>query len=189
MILVSSAMVMILKSVLSIWLQWVSTRRFADYELEIGSILFQSYIRAPWTERMKRSTTELVRMIDVGIANTVSGVLFPAVTLPAQALTFASVLVVLVAASWQTALSTVLYLGIIAAFLYLWLSKKSYEAGKVNRDAAQRMSTLVSEMLAALKEITLRDKAEEVGGIVLHSRERAARSRSNIRFISSVPSL
>ena len=127
---------MILKSVLNIWLQWVSTRKFADYELEIGSILFQSYIRAPWTERMKRSTTELVRMIDVGIANTVSGVLFPAVTLPAQALTFASVLVVLVAASWQTALSTVLYLGIIAAFLYLWLSKKSYEAGKVNRDAA-----------------------------------------------------
>jgi len=187
LILVASAGVMILKSVLNIWLQWVSTRKFADYELEIGTVLFQSYIRAPWTERMKRSTTELVRMIDVGIANTVSGVLFPAVTLPAQALTFASVLVVLVAASWQTALSTVIYLGIIAAFLYLWLSKKSYEAGQVNRDAAMRMSTLVAEMLAALKEITLRDKAEEVGGIVLQSRERAARSRSNIRFMSTVP--
>ncbi|HEX9227155.1 MAG TPA: ABC transporter ATP-binding protein [Arthrobacter sp.] len=187
LILVGSALVMILKSVLNIWLQWVSTRKFADYELEIGSILFQSYIRAPWTERMKRSTTELVRMIDVGIANTVSGVLFPAVTLPAQALTFVSVLIVLVVASWQTALVTVIYLGIIAAFLYLWLSKKSYEAGRVNRDAAMRMSTLVAEMLAALKEITLRDKAQEVGNIVLHSRERAARSRSNIRFMSAVP--
>ena len=82
---------------------------------------------------------------------------------------------------------TVIYLGIIAAFLYLWLSKKSYEAGRVNRDAAMRMSTLVAEMLAALKEITLRDKAQEVGNIVLHSRERAARSRSNIRFMSAVP--
>lgn len=187
LILVSSAGVMILKSVLNIWLQWVSTRKFAEYELEIGTILFQSYIRAPWTERMKRSTTELVRMIDVGIANTVSGVLFPAVSLPAQALTFASVLVVVIGASWQTALATVIYLGAIAAFLYLWLSKKSYEAGKVNRDAAMRMSTLVSEMLGALKEITLRDKADEVGAIVMHSRERAARSRSNIRFMSSVP--
>ena len=88
-LLVGAAMVMILKSVLSIWLQWVSTRRFAEYEMEIGTVLFESYIRAPWTERMKRSTTELVRMIDVGIANTVSGVLFPAVILPAQALTFA----------------------------------------------------------------------------------------------------
>jgi ATP-binding cassette, subfamily B, bacterial PglK len=187
LLLVSSAMVMILKSVLNIWLQWISTRKFADYELDIGTVLFQSYIRAPWTVRMKRSTTELVRMIDVGIANTVAGVLLPAVTLPAQALTFASVLVVLIGASWQTALATVIYLGAIAAFLYLWLSKKSYEAGKVNRDAAMRMSTLVSEMLGALKEITLRDKAEEVGAIVMQSRERAARSRSNIRFMATVP--
>lgn len=186
-VLVAAASVMILKSFLNIWLQWVSTRKFADYELEIGTVLFQSYIRAPWTSRQNRSTTELVRMIDVGIANTIAGVLFPAVVLPSQALTFASVLVILVAASWQTAIITVIYLGLIAAFLYLYLSKKSYEAGRINRDSAMRMSTLVSEMLAALKEITLRDKANEVGDIVYISREKAARSRSNIRFLAAVP--
>lgn len=186
-ILIASAGVMILKSFLNIWLQWISTRKFADYELEIGTVLFQSYIRAPWISRQNRSTSELVRMIDVGIANTISGVLFPAVVLPAQALTFVSVFVILVAASWQTALITVVYLGIIAAFLYLYLSRKSYEAGRVNRDAAMRMSTLVAEMLAALKEITLRDKANEVGDVVYISREKAARSRSNIRFLATVP--
>ncbi|WP_245346523.1 ABC transporter ATP-binding protein [Arthrobacter stackebrandtii] len=178
---------MILKSFLNIWLQWISTRKFADYELEIGTALFQSYIRAPWISRQNRSTSELVRMIDVGIANTISGVLVPAVVLPAQILTFASVLMILVVSSWQTALITVVYLGAIAAFLYLYLSKKSYQAGRVNRDAAMRMSTLVAEMLAALKEITLRDEAEEVGDVVFISREKAARSRSNIRFLSSVP--
>ena len=187
LILVGSALVMILKSVLNIWLQWVSTRKFADYELEIGTILFQSYIRAPWTERMKRSTTELVRMIDVGIANTVSGVLFPAVTLPAQALTFVSVLIVLVGRVVADRSGDGHLPRHHRRVPVLWLSKKSYEAGRVNRDAAMRMSTLVAEMLAALKEITLRDKAQEVGNIVLHSRERAARSRSNIRFMSAVP--
>ncbi len=186
-ILISAAAVMILKSFLNIWLQWISTRKFADYELEIGTALFQSYIRAPWISRQNRSTSELVRMIDVGIANTISGVLVPAVVLPAQILTFASVLMILVVSSWQTALITVVYLGAIAAFLYLYLSRKSYQAGRVNRDAAMRMSTLVAEMLAALKEITLRDKAEEVGDVVFISREKAARSRSNIRFLSSVP--
>lgn len=186
-ILIAAAAVMILKSFLNIWLQWVSTRKFADYELEIGTVLFQSYIRAPWISRQNRSTSELVRMIDVGIANTISGVLFPAVILPAQALTFASVFVILVVSSWQTALITVVYLGGIAAFLYLYLSKKSYEAGRVNRDAGLRMSTLVAEMLAALKEITLRDKAGEVGDVVYISREKAARSRSNIRFLATVP--
>lgn len=186
-VLVGAALVMILKSFLNIWLQWVSTRKFADYELEIGTILFQSYIRAPWTERMKRSSSELVRMIDVGIANTVSGVLFPAVALPAQALTFVSVLFVLIGASWQTALVTVIYLSIIAAFLYLWLTKKSYAAGRINRDASSKMAKLVTEMLGALKEITLRDKADEVGDVVMISRERTARSRSNIRFMGTVP--
>lgn len=186
-VLVGSALVMIIKSFLNIWLQWVSTRKFADYELEIGTVLFQSYIRAPWTERMKRSSSELVRMIDVGIANTVSGVLFPAVALPAQVLTFFSVLLVLVVASWQTALVTLIYLGIIAAFLYLWLTKKSYVAGRVNRDASSKMAKLVTEMLAALKEITLRDKADEVADVVMISRERTARSRSNIRFMGAVP--
>lgn len=186
-VLIVAAAVMILKSFLNIWLQWVSTRKFADYELEIGTVLFQSYIKAPWISRQNRSTSELVRMIDVGIANTISGVLFPAVVLPAQALTFLSVFVILVVASWQTALITVIYLGIIAAFLYLYLSRKSYEAGRVNRDAAMRMSTLVAEMLAALKEITLRDKADEVGDVVYLSREKAARSRSNIRFLATVP--
>lgn len=186
-VLVGAALVMILKSFLNIWLQWISTRKFADYELEIGTVLFQSYIRAPWTERMKRSSSELVRMIDVGIANTVSGVLFPAVALPAQVLTFVSVLFVLIGASWQTALVTVIYLSIIAAFLYLWLSKKSYVAGRVNRDASSKMAKLVTEMLGALKEITLRDKADEVGDVVMISRERTARSRSNIRFMATVP--
>lgn len=186
-ILICSAAVMILKSFLNIGLQWVSTRKFADYELEIGTVLFQSYIRAPWISRQNRSTSELVRMIDVGIANTISGVLFPAVVLPSQALTFVSVLVILVSASWQTALITVIYLGLIGAFLYLYLSKKSYEAGRINRDSSMRMSTLVTEMLSALKEITLRDKANEVGDVVYLSREKAARSRSNIRFLASVP--
>lgn len=186
-VLVASASLMILKSLLSIWLQWISTRRFAEFELEIGSHLFDSYIRSPWTERMKRSTAELVRLIDVGIANTISGVLIPAVTIPSQILTFVSVLAILVAAEPVTALITLIYLGMIALVMYFFLSKKALQAGRVNRDAAMRMSSLVSEMISALKEITLRDKARQVGDVVLASRSRAAHARSNIRFLSVVP--
>jgi ABC-type multidrug transport system fused ATPase/permease subunit len=186
-VLVSSAGLMIVKSFISIWMQWISTRKFAQFELEIGTHLFNSYIRSPWTERMKRSTAELVRLIDVGIANTISGVLIPAVTIPSQILSFVAVLGILVVAQPLTALITVIYLGLIAGVLYVWLMKKSYEAGRINRDSAMRMSTLVSEMISALKEITLRDKAQEVSDVVLVSRSRAAHSRSNIRFLGAVP--
>ncbi len=186
-VLVASASLMIIKSLISIALQWISTRKFAQFELEIGSHLFDSYIRSPWTERMKRSTAELVRLIDVGIANTISGVLIPAVTIPSQILTFISVLLILLIAEPFTALITLLYLGLIALGMYFLLSRKALQAGRVNRDAAMRMSSLVSEMISALKEITLRDKAREVGDVVLHSRARAAHARSNIRFLSAVP--
>lgn len=186
-VLVASASLMIIKSVLSIGLQWISTRKFAEFELEIGSHLFDSYIRSPWTERMKRSTAELVRLIDVGIANTISGVLIPAVTIPSHVLTFASVLAILLVAQPFTALLTLVYLGLIASVMYFFLSKKALQAGRVNRDAAMRMSSLVSEMISALKEITLRDKARQVGDVVLASRSRAAHARSNIRFLSAVP--
>lgn len=186
-VLVASAGLMIVKSFASIWMQWISTRRFAQFELEIGTHLFNSYIRSPWTERMKRSTAELVRLIDVGIANTIAGVLIPAVTIPSQVLSFLAVLGILFVTQPLTAVITVIYLGLIAAFLYLWITKKSYQAGRVNRDAAMRMSTLVSEMISALKEITLRDKADEVGDVVFVSRSGAAHSRSNIRFLAAVP--
>lgn len=186
-LLVASASVMILKSIVSMWLQWISTRKFADFELEIGTHLFDSYIRSPWTERMKRSTSELVRLIDVGIANTITGIVIPAVTIPSQILSFASILGILIAAQPLTALITLVYLGVIAAAMYLFISKKALVAGRVNRDASMRMARLVSEMISALKEITLRDKAQEVGDVVLASRFRTARSRSNIRFMAAVP--
>ncbi len=186
-LLVASTALMIVKAFISIWMQWISTRKFAQFELDIGTHLFNSYIRSPWTERMKRSTAELVRLIDVGIANTISGVLIPAVTIPSQILTFLSVLGILVVTQPLTALLTVVYLGLIAGVLYVWLTKKSYVAGRVNRDSAMRMSTLVSEMISALKEITLRNKAQEVGDVVFVSRSRAAHSRSNIRFLAAVP--
>ena len=37
----------------------------------IGDRLFNAYIRAPWLERLKRNSAELVRMADVGIAKAI----------------------------------------------------------------------------------------------------------------------
>ena len=62
---------MILKAILALVIQWFATRRFASYEMVVGDELFDAYIRAPWTERLARSTAEIVRMADVGIANTI----------------------------------------------------------------------------------------------------------------------
>ena len=177
----------VLKGVFALALQWVATRRFAGYELVIGDRLFEAYIGAPWTERLRRNSAELVRLADVGIANTISGVLLPAAQLPAQAATFLAVLVVLVVAQPVTAAVTLAYLGLVAAVLYFGISRQAVTAGKVNLRYSFRVATLMTEMVSALKEITLRNKLGEVATVVHDARERSTRARSNIRFLNAVP--
>ncbi|WP_447924812.1 ABC transporter ATP-binding protein [Georgenia muralis] len=186
-VLLLVCVLIVLKGVFALTLQWVATRRFATYELVIGDRLFEAYLGAPWTERLRRNSAELVRLADVGIANTISGVLLPAAQLPAQAATFVAVLVVLVVAQPVTAAVTLAYLALVAVVLYFGISRQAVTAGKVNLRYSFRVATLMTEMVSALKEITLRNKLGEVATVVHDARERSTRARSNIRFLNAVP--
>lgn len=186
-LLIFAAVVMIGKAILNILLQWFSTRRFAEFEQEIGGKLFNAYIRAPWTERLGRSSPEIVRMVDVGIANTLTGVIIPIASIPTNILTFLGALVVIVSVQPVTALVTLVYLGIIALIMNVWITRKSYNAGFLNRASGARMVSLITEMITALKEITLRDKSQEVSQTIFTYRRDVAVSRSNIRFLGTVP--
>ncbi|TQO20765.1 ATP-binding cassette subfamily C protein [Rhodoglobus vestalii] len=186
-IVLTVSLLIITKSILSISLQWVATRRFASYELEIGDKLFNAYIRAPWSDRLKRSTAQLVRLADVGIANTISSFLLPAMTMPTLVITAVSIFAVLVIAQPATALITVLYLGAMAVLLAVVVSRKSVQAGRTNRDYSFAVATLMTDMVSALKEITLRNKASEVAEVVHANRIYTTRARANINFLSAVP--
>lgn len=175
------------KGVAAVFLQRLATRRFAGYELAVGDQLFAAYINAPWVERLKRSTPQLVRLADVGIANVTGGFLLPIIALPSQAVTFVAVFVVLVVASPLTALVTLVYLGIVGAVLYVIVSRRAIRAGRINRDSSFRVANLMTEMMGALKEITLRDKATEVAAVVHDRRVASTRARASIAFLGAVP--
>ncbi|MDQ0645033.1 ABC transporter ATP-binding protein [Microbacterium murale] len=183
----SVALLILVKSVLSMGQQWFATRRFASFELEIGRLLFDSYIKAPWTFRLKRNTAQIVRIADVGIANATSGFLLPIVQLPALAVSFLLILAVIVVAQPVTALITVVYLGGIMALLYWVVSSRSVQAGRVSRDYSFKVAALMTEMVQALKEITLRNKAGEVADVVQYNRAFSTRARANLNFLGSLP--
>lgn len=185
-ILTVSGMI-IIKSLLAVWMQWLATRRMAGYELEIGDRLFDAYIRAPWTERLKRNTAELVRMADVGIANVTSGFLLPAMNLPSLLATSVSIMLLILIVQPLTAIITIVYLGLIAMLLYVGLSARTVQAGRVNRDYSFRVATLITDMVGALKEITLRDKAGDVAAVVRGNRHFTARARANLNFLGALP--
>lgn len=177
----------LVKGLLSLVLQWVVTRRLAAYELIIGDRLFNAYIRAPWTARLRRNTAQLVRLADVGIANTTTGLLLPAASLPAEVTTFLAVVAVLLVAQPVTALVTLVYLGLLAGLMYVVISPRAVVAGRVGRDYSFRVAGLMTEMMGALKEVTLRGKATEVAAEVHRHRVHATRARANLMFLNSVP--
>lgn len=182
-----AAGLMVFKAVLNILLQRWGTRKFAQFEQIIGAQLFDSYIRSSWTDRLSRSTAEVVRMVDVGMANTITGVIIPHTQVPMNIIAFLGALAILVVAQPMTALVAFLYLGAIAVLMYVVVSRHSYRAGYENRLAGVGMARIVHEMISALKEITLRDKAAEVAKTVYKYQSAAAQTRADIRFFQAVP--
>lgn len=178
---------MVAKSVIAVIWNWVATRRMGNYELAIGDRLFGAYIRASWTDRLSRSTAELVRLADVGIANTMTGVLLPAASIPGEIFTTLAVVVVLFIAQPTTAAITVAYLGVVGLFLYLVITRRSLQAGRVSRDYSFRVARLMTEMVGTLKEIVLRDKLDDVGQVIHHNRSFSTRARANLQFLAAVP--
>ncbi|ERK73313.1 ABC transporter ATP-binding protein [Leifsonia aquatica] len=186
-ILVFVCVVVIVKGILASLIQYLATRRFAAFELAIGDRLLNAYMRAPWVERLKRNSSDVVRLADWGIANTIAGVLLPAASLVGEATTFIVVFLVLVVAQPAIAATAVIYLGLVGLALYFWVSRRSQVAGRVNRDYSYRVSRLLTEMIGALKEVTLRNKSDEVAAVVHANRVKTSQARANIQFLNLVP--
>lgn len=177
----------VLKSTLAIFLHWRATRRFARYELEVGNRLFRAYTHSSWETRSQLSTAEITRIVDSSMANTNLGFILALSQLPNNAVTFLAMFAVLVLTEPLSALVAIVYLGLVSLAMLLVITRRSKQAGRVNRNTAYKVATLMTEMVDALKEVTLRNKLSEVGEVVSSYRRVATRARANMSFLGIVP--
>ncbi|WP_420112047.1 ABC transporter ATP-binding protein [Pseudactinotalea sp.] len=175
------------KSALAIVLQRWATKRFASFEQVLGAQLLAATFRAPWTERLSRNATDIVRSTDVGVGATVAGVLIPFCQLAGEVVTFVAVLGVLLVAQPLLASATVVYFAAVGAALYLWVLRRAVRAGQDNRTYSARAVRLMSEMIHALKEVTLRGRSDELAELVLSVRSRSSRARADQTFLGAIP--
>lgn len=185
--IVTICMLMIAKAVAAVVLLRWGTRSFARYELELGNRLFAGYLKAPWEERLKRNSAKLVRLIDNSVAVTIASFVLPGAMLLGEAANFLTVVVVLAIAQPFVAAITLVYLLLIGLVLYFWIARHARIAGKVTLTYALMNVRLISEMIGALKEITLRNKYSEVAGLVSENRANTTRARANVQFLTQVP--
>lgn len=186
-VVVAIAVLFIVKGVSAALLHWRATRRFARYELDLGDRLFAGYTHSSWEDRSRISTAELTRFVDssVGIAN--RGFLLPLSQVPGNLFTFLAALLILVIAQPLTALIAFVYLSLVSGAISLTLSRRSKSEGQRNRDYSYRVATVMTEMVEALKEVTLRGKLGEAGRVISDNRAVATRSRANLAFMTIVP--
>jgi len=186
-VVVAACALIVVKSALTVVLHWNATRRFARYELEIGRRLFSGYLRSTWEERSKRTVAEITRIADGGIANTIMGFILPLALIPSNAATFVLILLVLVVAQPLTAAIAFTYLGLVALVVNRFVTRRALEAGRVNRNASYRVASVMTEMVEALKELTLRNRLDQVMEVVTTHRRRAVRARANASFLGVIP--
>lgn len=186
-LVVIACFLIILKSGLSVWLNWIATRRFARYELEIGQRMFHAYIHSSWEERSKRTVAEITRIADAGIANTIMGFLLPLSKVPNLALSFVLILGVLLFADPVTCLIALVYLSLVALLVNRIVTRRALEAGHVNLNYSYRVAILMTEMVDALKELSLRGRLGQVADVVTANRVHAVRARANTSFLGVIP--
>jgi len=177
----------VLKSVAAVLLLWRTTRTFAHYELELGSRLFEAYIRSPWVERLKKNSADIVRTTDGSVSTTISGFVLPASTLLGEAMTSVTLVLVLAVTQPLIAVVTVLYLGALGVILYFVVTRRVRQAGRVALRYSLKSSRLITEMVGALKEVTLRNAASAVSAVVKANRTHSTRARANAQFLNQIP--
>lgn len=185
-VLISCGLI-IVKGLIAIVLHWRATRRFARYELEVGDRLLAAYTELAWDARAAMKTSDVTRLADSGIANTTMGFLLPVASIPGNALSFVAVALVLVVAQPLGAVAVTAYLLLIAALLFFVISRKTLQAGRVNRDFAYLAAAVITELVEALKEVTLRNRLDDARRHVHDLRQHAVRARANISFLAIVP--
>ncbi|MGP9682713.1 ABC transporter ATP-binding protein [Brachybacterium sp. AOP3-A1-3] len=177
----------IVKSFLNLLTIRIATQRFAQHEVSIGQTLFRTYMSASWVDRTSKSTQEIIRMVDSGVAAVVANVLMPSMTVVAEFATITVIGVGLLLLDWQTALATFAYLGLIALILSRVISPLAVSNGAANRDNSIAVVRLLGEVLAALKELTLKGNEKQVTDIVADRRSAAARTRAFAQYYNQMP--
>ena len=178
---------MILKGALAVAVTWWARRRMPRFEVAIGDRVLRSYLGAPWRDRLRKNSADIMRLSDGGVDVTVNSFVLPGATLLGEFVSLVAVIGTLAIIQPLIAFTTLVYLLLLGAVLFFWIARRARHAGEVNIANTIRTSRLTLEVVAAMKEVTLRNKENAVAEVVEETRTRSAQARANINFLAQLP--
>ena len=179
--------ILIAKSVLAVAITWWGTRRTPRYEVAMGDRVLRAYLAAPWRDRLRKNSIDIMRYSDSGVDATVNSFLMPGATLLSEVVSLVAVIATLAIVQPLLAATTLAYLLLLGAVLFFWIARHARTAGEVNVNNTARSARLILEIISSMKEVTLRNKEAEVADVVVESRTGSSRARANIQFLGQLP--
>lgn len=180
-------LMLIAKSALALVITWWATRRMPRYEVAMGDRVLRAYLAAPWRDRLRKNSIDIMRYSDSGVDATVNSFLSPGATLLSELVSLIAVIATLAIVQPLLAVTTLAYLLLLGAVLFFWIARRARTAGEININNTRRSARLILEIVASMKEVTLRNKEIEVADVVVRSRTGSARARANIQFLGQIP--
>lgn len=178
---------MVAKGASAVVVTWWATRRIPRFEVAIGDRLLRAFLAAPWRDRLRKNSNDIMRFADSGVDVTINAFVLPGATLLGEGVSLLAVITTLAVVQPVLAVTTLLYLLLLGAVLFFWIARHARHAGEVNTANSIRTSRLILEIIAAMKEVTLRNKEDEVADVVKAARTSSARARANIYFLGQLP--
>src|SRR5690606_31029859 len=86
---------MVTKGLLSVLAMWWATRRVARYEVAVGDRLFRAYIHAPWQQRLRKNSSDMLRFSDGGVDAAMNAFILPGATLLGEVVSLVAVVATL----------------------------------------------------------------------------------------------
>ena len=158
-------LLMVAKGVLAVTFTWWATRRIPRFEVAIGDRLLRAFLAAPWRDRLRKNSNDIMRLADSGVDVTINAFALPGATLLGEVVSLVTVIAALGIVTPVIAATTLVYLLILGAVLFFWIARHARRAGEVNVENSIRTSRLILEIIAAMKEVTLRNKEPEVAEV------------------------
>ncbi len=178
--------VFVTKSVLAFFFRRWQVHFLADQQARTSADVLRRYLSAPYAFHLQRTPADLLRTVNDGIAMTYTGIIAGLqVLIEMSNIVFVMGALVLVA-PWP-ALFTLVYFVTFGYLLQRFTRRRLNLAGQRVIDAATDSYRLALQSLNAVKEIKLRNAAEDFSSRYLEARRRSARAGADGAVFSELP--
>lgn len=175
-----------LRTICSTIISWVSVKRFALEEVEIGSSNFDQLMGKTWNERVDQSVTDLYNGIDRGPTNMVQGLLITVVTIFSEAATAVLILGALLFLQPTTAVIAAVYFALVAFVQHRLLSKSSSKAGESSGTYFNFVYEILSDAHSLSKLLSI-SPSTSLGAQLSEKRRALALARGRVVFLAMLP--